>query len=171
MDKLEIGKITTIKVKAIKYNFPRIRNLPNKVSCEDNKGKIDIIFFNSREGYIRKILPLNEIVIISGKINYYKNKYQITNPSYVVPVQKESYVNKIIPKYPLTEGLTEKIYRKLIEQVLKKIPNIREWHNDAILKKIGNVSWSDSVINLHKEREYNINSNFYRRLAYDEILS
>ena len=28
LDKLEIGKITTIKVKVIKYNFPRIRNLP-----------------------------------------------------------------------------------------------------------------------------------------------
>ena len=53
LDKLEIGKIVTIKVKVIKYNFPRIRNLPNKVICEDDKGKIDIIFFNSREGYIR----------------------------------------------------------------------------------------------------------------------
>ena len=63
LDKLEIGKITTIKVKAIKYNFPRIRNLPNKVTCEDSTGKIDIIFFNSREGYIRKVLPLNNFGI------------------------------------------------------------------------------------------------------------
>ena len=46
LDKLEIGKITTIKVKVTKYNFPRIRKLPNKVVCEDQKGKIDIIFFN-----------------------------------------------------------------------------------------------------------------------------
>ena len=71
LDKLEIGKITTIKVKVVKYNFPRIRNLPNKVFCEDDKGKIDIVFFNSREGYIRKILPLNSVVIISGRINYF----------------------------------------------------------------------------------------------------
>ena len=66
LDKLEIGKITTIKVKVAKYNFPRIRNLPNKVICEDSKSKIDIVFFNSREGYIRKILPLNTLVIICG---------------------------------------------------------------------------------------------------------
>ena len=39
LDKLEIGKITTIKVKVIKYNFPRIRNLPNKVICEDKRVK------------------------------------------------------------------------------------------------------------------------------------
>ena len=67
LDKLEIGKITTVKAKVIKYNFPRIRNLPNRVICQDEVGKIDIVFFNSREGYIRKILPLNSLVIINLK--------------------------------------------------------------------------------------------------------
>ena len=171
LDKLEIGKITTIKVKVVKYNFPRIRNLPNRVMCEDEKGKIDIVFFNSREGYIRKILPINTFVIISGKINNFKGKYQITNPSYVVPVEKENYVNKVIPKYSLTEGLTEKIYRKLIEQVLKNITDLTEWHNDKILKKIGNVGWSQSIFNVHQDKENNFNSKFHRRLAYDEILA
>ena len=171
LDKLEIGKITTIKVKVVKYNFPRIRNLPNKVICEDKNGKIDIIFFNSREGYIRKILPLNTSVIISGKINYFKKKYQITNPAYIVPINKEDYVNKIIPKYSLTEGLTEKIYRKLIEQVLKNITDLTEWHNGEILKKIGNVGWSQSIFNVHQDKENNFNSKFHRRLAYDEILA
>jgi len=171
LDKLEIGKITTIKVKVSKYNFPRIRNLPNKVICEDEKDKIDIVFFNSREGYIRKILPLNSLVIISGKINYYKKKYQITNPAYVLPIGKEDYVNKIIPKYSLTEGLTEKIYRKLIDQVLKNIADLTEWHSDDFLKKIGNVSWSKSISEIHKNKENDFNSKFYKRLAYDEILA
>ena len=174
LDKLEIGKITTIKVKVIKYYFPRIRNLPNKVACEDVKGKIDIIFFNSREGYIRKVLPLNSIVVISGKVNYFKNKYQITNPAYIVPEGKEKYVNKIIPKYGLTDGLTEKVYRKLIEQVLNKIintENINEWHNKDILEKIGNTKWKDSIIYLHKEKQLDLECKEYKRLAYDEILS
>ena len=171
LDKLEIGKITTIKVKVIKYNFPRIRNLPNKVICEDENGKIDIIFFNSREGYIRKILPLNTTVVISGKINYFKKKYQITNPAYIVPAFKEDYVNKIIPKYSLTEGLTEKIYRKLIEQVLKNITNPTEWHKKEILNKIGNVTWLESIFKTHQDKENNFNSKFYKRLAYDEILA
>ena len=171
LDKLEIGKITTIKVEVKKHNFPRIRNLPNKVTCEDAKGRIDIIFFNSREGYIKKILPINSYVIISGKVNYFKEKYQITNPTYVVPVEKESYVNKIIPKYSLTDGLTEKIYRKLIEQVLGKITDLKEWHDQSILKKIGNVSWSKSIFSLHQNKKNDLTSSYYRRLAYDEILS
>jgi len=171
LDKLEVGKITTIKVKVLKYNFPRIRNLPNRVMCKDEKGKIDIIFFNSREGYIRKVLPLNSTVIISGKINYFRKNYQITNPDYIVPAEKETYVNKIIPKYSLTEGITEKVYRKLIEQVLKKITNLNEWHSEYILKKIGNVGWSESINHLHEKKGSDINSPYYRRLVYDEILS
>ena len=171
LDKLEIGKITTIKVKVIKYNFPRIRNLPSKVICKDDNGQIDIVFFNSREGYIRKILQLNTFVIISGKINFYKNKYQITNPDYVVPVEREDYVNKIIPKYSLTEGLTEKTYRKLIEEVLNNIKEIDEWHNKKILQKIGNVSWCKSIFNLHENSVSDLDTKYYRRLAYDEILA
>ena len=98
IDKVEIGKICTIKVQVIKYNFPRIRNLPNTVKCEDSTGKIDIVFFNSREGYIRKILPLNNWVIISGKVNFYNKKYQITNPAYVVSLEKENFIKKVIFK-------------------------------------------------------------------------
>ena len=171
LNELEIGKITTIKVYIKKYNFPRIRNLPNKVICEDETGKIDITFFNSREGYIRKILPINQTMIISGKINYFRNKYQITNPTYIVPESKENYINQIIPKYSLTEGLTEKIYRKLIEQVLEKIIEINEWHDTETLKKIGNTSWAQSVKFLHSGKNIDLNSTHYKRLAYDEIIS
>ena len=118
LDKLEIGKITTIKVKVIKYNFPRIRNLPNKVICSENEKRINIIFFNSNEFYIKKILPIKKTVLISGKISYYKNNYQITNPTYVKLFEDRKEILKIFPKYSLTEGLTEKIYRKLIQNTL-----------------------------------------------------
>ena len=171
LDRLEIGKITTIKVKVLKYNFPRIRNLPSKVICEDHTGKIDIVFFNSREGYVRKVLPINSLVIISGKINFFKNKYQITNPAYILPIDKEDYVNKIIPKYSLTEGLSEKNYRKIIENVLKNLNELQEWHDSETLNKVGNLSWKESILNIHKNDKNDLNSKSYRRLAYDEILA
>ena len=44
INELQIGKIHTITVNVIKYNFPRIRNLPNRVFCEDDTGKIECIF-------------------------------------------------------------------------------------------------------------------------------
>ena len=135
LDKLEIGKITTIQVTVKKYNFPRIRNLPNKVICSDENNKINIIFFNSREGYIRKILPLNKQVIISGKINFYKKNYQITNPTYVKEKNLKDKITKIFPKYNLTEGLKEKIYRNIILKVLSNFDKDDEWYSEQFLKE------------------------------------
>ena len=73
LNQLQIGKIKKIKVQVKKINFPRVRNLPNKITCEDETGKIEIVYFNSREGYLRKIFPLNEWVVICGKINFFRN--------------------------------------------------------------------------------------------------
>jgi len=172
LDKLEIGKIFTVKIKVIKYNFPRIRNLPNKIICKDKFGEIDLIFFNSREGYIRAILPLETWVTVSGKINYFRNKYQMTNPSHITKVENFDYVKSVTPKYSLTEGLTEKTYRKIIEKVLNQIPEIDEWHKESFIKKMGFLSWNKSIKNLHNPNsEKDLNSIFLKRIAYDEIFA
>ena len=172
LNNLEIGKIVTIKIKIIKYNFPRIRNLPNRINCQDEFGKIDLIFFNSREGYIRKVLPLNEWVIVSGKVNHFKSKYQITNPDYITKIENLDYVGKKIPKYSLTEGLTEKTYRKIIESVLNELPVLDEWHEPSFIKKMGFYNWNESIINLHNSSmNKDLNSKFLKRLAYDEIFA
>ena len=172
LNKLEVGKIFTIKVKILKYNFPRIRNLPSRVFCKDEFGEIDLIFFNSREGYIRKILPLNEWVAVSGKVGFFRKKYQITNPTYVEKIDQIELVKKIIPKYSLTEGLSEKIYSKIIEKVFNKIPDIEEWHDEKFIKKMNFLNWKVSIKKLHNsEIQKDLNSNYLKRLAYDEIFA
>ena len=172
LDKLEIGKITTVKVRVEKYNFPRIKNLPSKVICYENSNKINIVFFNSYEGYIRKVLPLNEEVYISGKINYYKKQYQITNPTYIKKIHSKNEIAKIFPKYSLTDGLKEKIYRNLINRVLDNFDGRDEWHSDAFLKSNNFLNLRETLLNLHNPSvKKDINSNNYKRLAYDEILS
>ena len=172
LNKLEVGKVQTIKIKVIKYNFPRTRNLPNKINCEDANGKIDLVFFNSREGYIKKVLPLGEWVAVSGKIVFFRNKYQITNPDYIAPLSNIDYIKKNIPKYSLTEGLNEKSYRKIIEQVIDNLPSIKDWYDENFLKKMNFFNWKTSVEYLHKSNESrNIKSNYYRRLAFDEIFA
>ena len=172
LDKLEIGKITTIQVTVKKYNFPRIRNIPNKVICSDENNKINIIFFNSREGYIRKILPLNKQVIISGKINFYKKNYQITNPTYVKEKNLKDKITKIFPKYNLTEGLKEKIYRNIILKVLSNFDKDDEWYSEQFLKENNFNKLEQTLKNLHNPiTKKDINSNDYRRLVFDEIFS
>ena len=167
---LKIGEIQTITLTPYKYNFPRIRNLPNRILCKDDTGEMDCVFFNSYEGYIKKILPLNKEITISGKISHFKNKYQMTNPKYVS--ENSSLIKNKYNNYSLTEGISEKLYNKIINQILLDIPKIIEWHDADILNKFDNISWNDAIINLHKpENIGKYKSNFYERLAYDEILA
>ena len=169
INQLQIGKIQTISVDVKKYNFPRLRNLPNRVMCEDETGKLDCIFFNSYEGYIKKILPLNSRIVISGKVNFYKNRYQITNPTYIKG--NVNSIKKIDTKYSLTEGLNEKKYNKIISEVLNKIPDLNEWLNKDISNKFENVSWKNAIIQLHDPKNLNQQGFFYKRLVFDEVLS
>ena len=170
LNELEIGKIQTLKVIVKKLNFPRIRNLPNKIVCEDETGKIDIVYFNSREGYLRKLYPINEWVIISGKINYFNKKYQITNPDYVTTLDKQEYVVKNIPKYNLTKGINEKKYRSISEQVINDIPNVTDWLNYDFIKKNKLLNWNESIKNLHNSKDGKDNkSKSFRRLVFDEL--
>ena len=174
LNNLEIGKISTIFVKVRKHNFPRIRRLPNTVQCFDETGEINIVFFNSRENYIKEILPINSEVIISGKVNFYKNKYQITNPDYVTSINNEEKVTKIMPTYASLKGISNKTINKIYENIIKEIPDVPEWHREHIIKNNKWFSFKDSLIQLHnpkKIEDLDKNSLTYERISFDEIFS
>ena len=167
---IQIGKLQTIKLTPLKYNFPRIRRLPNRVVCQSKDIKIDCVFFNSYEGYIKKILPLNTEIIISGKINFFRNKYQITNPTQV----KESNENILETqnKYSLTDGLTINKYNNIINEVLKELPDLDEWLNDDIKKKFNNIKWKDAILKIHSlDTKEILKSKYYKRLVFDELFA
>ena len=167
---IQIGKLQTIKLTPLKYNFPRIRRLPNRVVCQSKDIKIDCVFFNSYEGYIKKILPLNTEIIISGKINFFRNKYQITNPTQV----KESNENILETKnkYSLTDGLTINKYNNIINEVLKELPDLDEWLNDDIKKKFNNIKWKDAILKIHSlDNKEILKSKYYKRLIFDELFA
>ena len=166
---LKIGKTQTIKLIPIKYNFPRIRRLPNKVICINGIDKIECIFFNSFEGYIKKILPLNQEVAVTGRVSFFNKRYQLTNPKQLL-----NTTNNIITdnKYSLTEGISLDKYKKIVDKVLLNLPDLEEWLNDNLKSKFNNVSWKDSIIKIHTDDNKNIiNSVFYRRLIFDEIFA
>ena len=167
---LRIGEVQTITIIPQKYSFPRVRNLPNRVLCSDETGEIDCIFFNSYEGYVRKILPLKKQITISGKIGYFRNRYQLTNPKYLS--EDSSLIKQKHNTYSLTDGISEKIYNKIINQIIEKLPILHEWHSKDILDKFNNITWNDAIKDLHKpENIGGYKKNFYQRLAFDEIFS
>ena len=65
---------------------------------------------------MKKILPLGQEITVSGKIGFFRNKYQLTNPKYIS--EDASLIKQKHNTYSLTEGISEKIYNKIINQII-----------------------------------------------------
>ena len=107
---------------------------------------------------------------MSGKVSYFRNKLQITNPDYVTSLENQDYVIKNIPKYKLTKGLNEKKYRLISNQVTKNLPQVDDWLEESFVNSHKLLDWNNAIEKLHNsEDSKNNQSKSYRRLAFDEI--
>ena len=102
------GSIATITVHVEAHHAPRIPRLPYKVLCSDDTGELELVFFHARQDYLEKMLPVGQQRVISGKIEDFQGRLQITHPDYMVEPSDLESVQAIEPTYPLTAGLTSK---------------------------------------------------------------
>ena len=167
-------KIVIIKVNIIKHYPSKFKRQPYKINCKCNNVDINIVFFHSKYSYLKSILPEGEEKYISGKLEYFKNSFQITHPSYIVKTKDINSIKTIEPIYKLTAGITNKFYLKSIDQVLNQLPNLNEWINEDTINKFSFLDWKNSILEIHNPKNYNdlLQTNkFRRRLAFDELLA
>ena len=167
-----INQLVTIKIEIIKHYPSKFRRQPYRVSCLANETPIDIVYFNARHPVVRSILPIKSFKMISGKLEFFKNKFQITHPSSVENITDIQLLREKEPVYSLTAGLNMKNFIKLSNQVLHLLPSPKEWINNKLLKKYNFVSWKEAIEKLHNpeiEDTYNEKNFFRRRLAFDEL--
>ena len=68
IEDLKVGETQTLTVIPQKYNFPRIKNLPNRVTCTDETGVIDCVFFKWSIIFCLKIINTCSSVKVFAKI-------------------------------------------------------------------------------------------------------
>ncbi len=80
------GTISTLKLRVLKHQAPPSRQskAPYRVVCEDESGRIDLIFFKADRRYLERLLPVGEERIVCGRIESYADKLQLPHPDYVV---------------------------------------------------------------------------------------
>ncbi len=170
----EGGKIVTLEVTVQKHFPAPKRSLPYKVWCTDDTAAINLVFFNANKDWIEKQLPLNQKIIISGRIEMYQGNRQMTHPDYIVKPENRDTIEKIEPIYPLTAGLTNKAVRKAVQGCLPMLPGLTEWL-DAPYRKLKKwPAWKDAAVALHNPKdgtELLPSDPSRERLAYDELLA
>jgi len=170
----QINTLVTLKIKVLKHVPSRFKKQPYRVHCLCNETPIDIVFFYARHPVVKKSLPEEKFRFVSGKLEYFRNTFQITHPSHIIETNGINEIKNIEPIYSLTAGLSQKIISKYIEQIMNNIPDLNEWIDEIYLKKYGFLSWKTSIVKIHnpnKIEDINNKNIYRRRLAFDELLA
>jgi ATP-dependent DNA helicase RecG len=170
------GTIATLELRVLKHKpSPRGNTkAPYKVTCADDTGRIDLVFFHAERKFIERQLPEGTIRCISGRIESYHDKKQMAHPDYIVPLEARADLPSLEPVYPLTAGLSGKIVLKGVRQALERIPPLPEWQDPAWLQRRAWPSFETALTRLHRPLDIpdvSAGAAPWMRLAYDELLA
>ncbi len=170
------GTIATLEVRVLKHRAPPRGNskAPYKVACEDDTGRIDLVFFHAEHKFIERQLPEGSVRYVSGRIESYNDRKQMAHPDYIVPREARADLPMLEPVYPLTAGLSSKILLKAARQAAERMPALPEWQDAAWLSERGWPDVRTALTRLHRPQEapdVSPASPPWQRLAYDELLA
>ncbi len=169
------GQIATLFVRIVRHRPPPGRGrAPYKIQCEDESGRIDLIFFHGDERYLKRALPQGAERYVSGRVERYGDQLQMVHPDHIVDSEEFATLPLTEPVYPLTAGLSGKVLGKAVLQALARVPELPEWQDAAWLKRHGWPGINGALTTIHRpEAETDIapSAPARQRLAYDELLA
>ncbi|NRP73812.1 ATP-dependent DNA helicase RecG [Ensifer psoraleae] len=170
------GSIVTITGRVDRHQpSPRGRpNVPYRVFLHDDTGELALTFFRVKGNWLEKALPLDEAVVVSGKVDWFNGRASMVHPDYMVRVAEAENLPLVEPVYGLTAGLSPRTLRRSIEAAVARVPDLPEWLDEPLLRQQGFQSATESFQRLHEPRDetdIDAQAPARRRLAYDEFLA
>lgn len=172
ISELKEGELITVKVRLELIANKRIYRRHKSVTealVSDQSGSLRVVWFN--QPFIAKNLKAGDILFLSGKVKADMLGPTLQSPIYEKETKQETtHTARIVPVYPLTEGLTQKQMRYLISQALPAVKNISDWLPSEILEKFDLVPLKDALVGVHfPEDEVDLRK-CTERLKFDELL-
>lgn len=158
----------TVKVKIIEHKLigSGVKKIL-KIIIFDGKYFGALVCFN--RNFLKNILLIGKEFYITGKFFFKFNEIQSTNFEYE-EVEKNSFTGKIVPIYPLSEGLTQNIFRKSIMDAIKKY--YREIEDELpihLIKKRELLPKKDAIKNVHFPDSFQLYARAKKTFVYEEF--
>ncbi|HEU4970042.1 ATP-dependent DNA helicase RecG [Sphingomonas sp.] len=168
LDMGDVGRTITIPLTAVDYRQSGSGRGPFRVHATDAGGDyVSLVYFGGNPGWARKLFPLGEQRIVSGKLESYGQELQIVHPDLVLKPGEELPAARE-PVYPLSEGLTSRRLHQLAEQAIARAPELPEWIEPSVLQQRGWKPWRAALASVHADPADTVSR---ARLAYDEVFA
>ncbi|MCL2353864.1 MAG: ATP-dependent DNA helicase RecG [Defluviitaleaceae bacterium] len=166
------GQLATILVSPTgnpQYRQMSPKRSVTKIYFKDNTGQLAISWFN--QPYMQGNFKAGESYYISGKVVWGSFGLSLENVEYERFVDGEELsAGRIVPRYRLSSGLTQKVFRSLIHQALAETKGqLQDFLPDIILDSQGLCQRSFAIENIHFPLS---GEDFYearKRLVFEEL--
>ncbi|KQT48752.1 ATP-dependent DNA helicase RecG [Aureimonas sp. Leaf454] len=169
------GEISTLTLRIDRHQAPgRGTSAPYRVFGQDETGEIALTYFRAQAGWMEKLLPVGETMIVSGRVEWFNGRPSMVHPDFVASVEDAGAMPLVEPVYPLTAGLSAKVLRKGIAAALAEVPALPEWIEPGVAAKLQFPPFGDALTRLHGPADaldLDPLGVAWRRLAYDEFLA
>ena len=167
LDEIDVGETIIVELTPVDYRTGGPRS-PLRVHATDKLGNyISLTFFGRNPGWPKKLLPLGEPKVISGKLERYGDELQMVHPDQVLDPAQADDIALLEPIYPLADGLGNLRMKQLVGQALALAPSLPEWIEPSQLAAKNWKNWKDSILGLHHTESEGSSD----RLAYDEVFA
>ncbi len=134
-----------------------------KAQLQDETGTITAVFFNAK--YTFQKLELDKEYLFYGKITGDLFGLQISSPMFVDPSE-----GGLIPKYPLTAGLTNNMVSANMKTALASL-KLEETLPDEVMKRYSLLGREEAVRKIHFPKSREEYTAARRRLVFEELLT
>jgi ATP-dependent DNA helicase RecG len=169
------GTIVTIEGRVDRHQPPpRGTNQPYRVFLHDETGELALTFFRAKGDWLMKSLPIDEQVMVSGKVDWFNGRASMVHPDFMMKASEAENMPLVEAVYPLTAGLSPKTLRKAIEGAVARLPEMPEWADAHLTSRQSFPSVAEAFRQLHDPRDaadIDPQAPARRRLAYDEFLA
>ncbi len=167
-----MGKVLTSGVQKLKSNLSILR-----VAIDDGTGIIIAAWFN--QPFLEKQFKVGTKVVVSGKVQLYGRKLQISSQSYEIlysgdeekDAEELIHTGRIVPFYPLTQNISQRRIRRMIKNALDNcLDRIDDMLPQDIKNRYGLIDVKHALLNIHFPKTLGDKDSAYRRIVFDEFL-
>lgn len=154
------------------HEIPRVKRKPYRVLGVSGDCSVELIFFNYYKEYLASKLKIGQQFYISGKLERAGGGLKVLHPDYITSLASQIPVFE--PLYPLSAGITNRMFSHLMSVLVPGLPELPEWQDKAFLSREGFPGWHEALRMLHTPSsadEVKLFEKSRRRLAYDELLA
>lgn len=167
------GDIATIEAE-VDGHIPAFKSAPYRIRLRDETGFLSVAYFRGAEEMFKRMWPLGQTRLVSGKITFHDGMRQMLHPDYVVDPTKGEAPPAVEPVYPLTQGLPGRTLQRTIAAALDTLPETPEWLEPTTVKAHDWPDFRTALEHLHRPAspdDVSPESAFRMRLAYDELFA